>query len=69
MGRDYGVIGMIHKTPTCQEFWWVPTKSFSGHLLKVLAPVHINYRVLTICINYYLYIHSIGMYRRFGYVE
>jgi len=58
MGQDYGAIGMIHKIPTYQKFWWGPTKSFSGDLLKVLAPVHINYRVLTICINYHLYIHN-----------
>jgi len=59
---------MIHRIPTYQSFWWVLAKGFSTYPLKFLVPVHINYKVLTICINYYLYIHSIGVYRRFGYV-
>ena len=56
---------MIYRKPIRQSFWWVLTKDFSTYPLKFLVPVHINYEVLTICINYYL---CIGTYRRFGHV-
>ena len=56
---------MIYRIPIHQIFWWVLAKGFSTYPLKLLVPVHIKYRVLTTCINYYLCIRT---YRRFGHV-
>jgi hypothetical protein len=56
---------MIYRIPTRQSIWRVLAKGFSTYPLTFLVPVHINYEVLTICINYYL---CIGTCRRFEYV-